>query len=128
MLSTILRHAALPAIAPAAIVGLYFTPVLLFGCVNRGLLALAVVLLSATAAFVTIGIGFRCAGPVVGSLAVLGHLPPPAARPDPGPARLSRRPSHAAPTPPVSSSGNPSQKSCRSRAWLRNLSNTMLSP
>lgn len=59
MLSVFLRHAALPAIAPAAIVGLYFTPVLLFGCVNRGLLALAVVLLSAAAAFVTIGIGFR---------------------------------------------------------------------
>jgi hypothetical protein len=59
MLSTILKHAALPAIAPAAIVGLYFTPVLLFGCVNRGLLALAIVLLAAAAAFVTIGIGFR---------------------------------------------------------------------
>ena len=59
MSSTILKHAALPAIAPAAIVGLYFTPVLLFGCVNRGLLALAVVLLSAVAAFVTIGIGFH---------------------------------------------------------------------
>ena len=59
MLPTILKHAALPAIAPAAIVGLYFTPVLLFGCVNRGLLALAIVLLSAAAAFVTIGIGFR---------------------------------------------------------------------
>lgn len=59
MLSTILKHAVLPAIAPAAIVGLYFTPVLLFGCVNRGLLALAVVLLSAAAAFVTIGVGFR---------------------------------------------------------------------
>ena len=58
-MSTLLKHAALPAIAPAAIVGLYFTPVLLFGCVNRGLLALAVVLLSAAAAFVTIGIGFR---------------------------------------------------------------------
>jgi hypothetical protein len=57
MLSTVLKHAALPAIAPAAIVGLYFTPVLLFGCVNRGLLALAIVFLSA-AAFVTIGIGF----------------------------------------------------------------------
>jgi hypothetical protein len=54
-----LRHVALPAMAPAAVVGLYFTPVLLFGCVNRGLLALAVVLLSAAAAFGTIGMGFR---------------------------------------------------------------------
>ncbi|HKC05393.1 MAG TPA: hypothetical protein VKJ67_00900 [Methylomirabilota bacterium] len=55
----LLRHVVLPAVAPAAIVGLYFTPVLLFGCVNRGLLALAVVLLSAGAAFVTVGIGLR---------------------------------------------------------------------
>ena len=56
---TLLRHVAFPAVAPAAIVGLYFTPVLLFGCVNRGLLALAVVLLSAVAAFITVAIGFR---------------------------------------------------------------------
>jgi hypothetical protein len=54
-----LKHIALPAVAPAAVVGLYFTPVLLFGCVNRGLMALAVVLISAVAAFVTIGIGLR---------------------------------------------------------------------
>jgi hypothetical protein len=59
MVEAILRHVALPALAPAAIIGLYFTPVLLFGCVNRGLLALAVVLLSAGAAFVTVGIGLR---------------------------------------------------------------------
>jgi hypothetical protein len=55
----LLRHVALPSLAPAAVIGLYFTPVMLFGCVNRGLLALAVVLLSAAAAFVTIGLGFR---------------------------------------------------------------------
>ena len=59
MIEALLRHVALPAVAPAAVIGLYFTPVLLFGCVNRGLLALAVVLLSAGAAFVTVGIGFR---------------------------------------------------------------------
>jgi len=58
-MSTLLRHVALPALAPLAVIGLYFTPVLLFGCVNRGLIALAVVLLSAAAAFVTIGMGFR---------------------------------------------------------------------
>lgn len=58
-MSTLLRHVALPAVAPLAVIGLYFTPVLLFGCVNRGLIALAVVLLSAAAAFVTIGMGFR---------------------------------------------------------------------
>jgi len=59
MIEALLRHVVLPAVAPAAIIGLYFTPVLLFGCVNRGLLALAVVFLSAGAAFVTIGIGLR---------------------------------------------------------------------
>ena len=50
----LVRHVALPAVAPIAVIGLYFTPVLLFGCVNRGLLALAVVLLSAVTAFATI--------------------------------------------------------------------------
>ncbi|HKW90829.1 MAG TPA: hypothetical protein VJX92_02955 [Methylomirabilota bacterium] len=50
---------ALPAVAPLALIGLYFTPVLLFGCVNRGLLALAVVLVSAAGAFATIAMGFR---------------------------------------------------------------------
>jgi hypothetical protein len=55
----LVRHVVLPAVAPAAVVGLYFTPVLLFGCVNRGLLALAVVLGSAIAALVTISIGLR---------------------------------------------------------------------
>ena len=59
MIEAILRHVALPAVAPAAVIGLYFTPVLLFGCVNRGLLALAVVLVSAGAAFVTARIGLR---------------------------------------------------------------------
>ena len=59
MVNALLKHVALPTVAPAALVGLYFTPVTLFGCVNRGLLALAVVLVSAAAAFVTIGIGFR---------------------------------------------------------------------
>jgi hypothetical protein len=55
----LVRHIALPAVAPAAVVGLYFTPVLLFGCVNRGLMAFAVVLISAVAACITIGIGVR---------------------------------------------------------------------
>ena len=50
---------ALPALAPAALVGLFFTPVMLFGCVNRGLLALAIALGSAVGAFVTLGIAFR---------------------------------------------------------------------
>lgn len=53
------RHVALPALAPAALIGLYFTPVLLFGCVNRGLLAVVVALVSAIGAFVTFGIALR---------------------------------------------------------------------
>ena len=58
-MTVLLRHVALPSLAPAAVIGLYFTPVLLFGCINRGLLALAIVLISAVSAFATIGIGFR---------------------------------------------------------------------
>jgi hypothetical protein len=58
-MKTMLRHVVLPATAPLAVIGLYFTPVLLFGCVNRGLMALAVVLISAAAAFATIAMGFR---------------------------------------------------------------------
>ena len=54
-----IRHIAEPAVAPIAVIGLYFTPVLLFGCVNRGLMALTVVLISTVAAFVTTGLGLR---------------------------------------------------------------------
>jgi hypothetical protein len=53
------KHVLFPALAPAAVVGLYFTPVEVFGCVNRGLMALGVVLVSSTAALVTTGIGVR---------------------------------------------------------------------
>jgi hypothetical protein len=53
------KHILLPAMAPAAVIGLYFTPVLLFGCVNRGLMALSVVLLSAVAAVFTAGLSLR---------------------------------------------------------------------
>ena len=31
-----IKYIALPAVAPALIVGLYFTPVMVFGCVTRG--------------------------------------------------------------------------------------------
>jgi hypothetical protein len=55
----ILRHLLLPAIAPAAIVALYFTPISLIGCANRGLLALAVAAVSAVAAFVTVAVAIR---------------------------------------------------------------------
>ena len=53
------RHIALPAIAPAAIVGLYLTPVQVFGCANRGLMALAVVLVSTVAGAVTAALYLR---------------------------------------------------------------------
>ena len=51
--ATLLKHVVLPALAPASVIGLYFTPVMLFGCVNRGLMALGVVLVSAVGALVT---------------------------------------------------------------------------
>ncbi len=54
-----IQHILLPAIAPILIVVLCFTPVSLFGCVNRGLMAVAVVLVSAIAALVTVGMAFR---------------------------------------------------------------------
>ena len=39
-------HIFVPALAPAAVVALYFTPVAWLGCVNRGLAALAVVIIA----------------------------------------------------------------------------------
>jgi hypothetical protein len=57
--NAVVKHIALPAAAPVAIIGLYFTPVLVFGCVNRGLLAVAIVLVSAVTACVTTGKGVR---------------------------------------------------------------------
>jgi RsiW-degrading membrane proteinase PrsW (M82 family) len=58
-LKNVVRHIVLPLIAPAAIVGLYFTPTTVVACATRGLLALVVVLVSAVGAFVAIGFGFR---------------------------------------------------------------------
>jgi hypothetical protein len=55
----LVKHVALPALAPAALIALYFTPVLLFGCVNRGLLAVGVALVSAAGAFGTVGVALR---------------------------------------------------------------------
>ena len=49
----------LPALAPLALVGLYFTPVSLIGCANRGLLALLVIGLSTIAAFATVALALR---------------------------------------------------------------------
>jgi hypothetical protein len=49
----IIRHLILPLVAPAAIVWLYFTPKTVFGCANRGYIALTVVFLALAAAVVT---------------------------------------------------------------------------
>ncbi len=57
--SPIVRHVLLPAVAPLAIMGLYFTPVSLIGCANRGLLALLVAGVSAIAAFVSIALAIH---------------------------------------------------------------------
>lgn len=40
------KHVLLPLLAPAAIVGLYFTPVTLIGCANRGLAAFGVAIVA----------------------------------------------------------------------------------
>ena len=50
------KHIVLPALAPAAVVALYFTPVTTVGCMNRGLLALGVVLISLICAVATAGV------------------------------------------------------------------------
>jgi len=49
----LLKHLALPAAAPLALIALYFTPKAVFGCANRGYLALGVVLLATIGAVVT---------------------------------------------------------------------------
>lgn len=49
----LIRYLILPLIAPVTLICLYFTPKTVFGCANRGYLALAVVLLSMIAAVPT---------------------------------------------------------------------------
>jgi hypothetical protein len=58
-MSAFTKHILVPAIAPIAIAALYFTPVSLFGYANRGLMALAVVLISLIAGIVTVVYGIR---------------------------------------------------------------------
>ena len=53
------RHVLVPAVAPLAIVGLYFTPVTLMGCVNRGLVAVTIVLASLLAGIAAGVLGLR---------------------------------------------------------------------
>jgi hypothetical protein len=52
------KHVALPALAPALIVGLYFTPLTVVGCLTRGLVAVTIALTSAVLAFVSVGFAF----------------------------------------------------------------------
>jgi hypothetical protein len=47
------KHILIPAIAPGIVIGLYFTPVAVVGCANRGLMALSVVLVSLIAGLAT---------------------------------------------------------------------------
>ncbi len=54
-----IKHILLPAVAPILIVVFYFTPVALVGCVNRGLLAVAIVFVSPIAASVAVVMAFR---------------------------------------------------------------------
>ena len=49
----IMRHLILPAVAPAALIWLYFTPKTVFGCANRGYMALALVSLALVGAIAT---------------------------------------------------------------------------
>ena len=58
-LALFLRHVALPALAPLAIVALYFTPLTVVGCRDRGLLALGVVAVALVAALVCAAVAVR---------------------------------------------------------------------
>jgi hypothetical protein len=49
----IIRHLILPLVAPSSLICLYFTPKTVFGCANRGYMALAVVSFAFIAAIVT---------------------------------------------------------------------------
>lgn len=58
-LTLVLYHVVLPALAPLAVVGLYFTPLTAIGCRDRGLLALGVVAVSLVAALVCVAVALR---------------------------------------------------------------------
>lgn len=50
----ITKHLILPSLAPILIICLYFTPKHVFGCANRGLMALAVTLVALILAFASV--------------------------------------------------------------------------
>ena len=58
-MSRVVKHVLLPAIAPLAIVALYFTPVTVFGCANRGLAAFGIAIVAGLAGIVTGVLGIR---------------------------------------------------------------------
>jgi hypothetical protein len=55
----LIRHLAWPAVAPAAIVCLYFTPKDAVGCANRGLAAVAIVLCALVGGFFAVAKSIR---------------------------------------------------------------------
>lgn len=70
-MTLVLRHVALPAAAPLALVVLYFTPLTVLGCRDRGLLALAVLAVSTVAALVCAGLAVRDRGNSAGTWWIL---------------------------------------------------------
>lgn len=58
-MNRVARHILFPALAPAAVVALYFTPFTVISCANRGLLALAIVFVSLAAGIVIGVLGIR---------------------------------------------------------------------
>jgi cytochrome bd-type quinol oxidase subunit 2 len=54
MMKRITKHVILPSLAPILIVGLFFTPKYVFGCANRGYMALAIAFVTLILAFVTV--------------------------------------------------------------------------
>ncbi len=55
-------HAGIPLLLAFSLVGLYFVPKELFGCVNRGLLALSLMALSALGAIACMALAVRQRG------------------------------------------------------------------
>ena len=58
----VIRHLILPSTAPASLVWLYFTPKTVFGCANRGYMAVAIVFLALIAAVATATKGITARG------------------------------------------------------------------
>ena len=57
--SPIVRHMGVPSLLSVAMIGLYYTPVSVFGCANRGLFATGVAMLGMAGSCVTLVPAFR---------------------------------------------------------------------